>query len=78
MKRFFSNISEFPQSYSCINEILEIGHEINQSFDANTTLETHGVFLDMRKVFLQSMASRFNFQFKFKVPYYHSLDLAHS
>ena len=69
MKRFFSNISEFPQSYSCINEILEIGHEINQSFDANTTLETHGVFLDMRKVFCKVWhpGSVFNLNLRFLI-----------
>lgn len=69
MKRFSSNISEFPQSYSCIIEILEIGHEINQSFDANNTLETHGVFLDMRKDFgkVWDPGSIFNLNLRFLI-----------
>ena len=36
---------------SCIFQLLSIVHEINSSFDCNTTIDVTGVFLDISKAF---------------------------
>ena len=43
--------SGFRCGDSCISQLLAITHEIYKSFDANPSLETRGVFLDMSKAF---------------------------
>ena len=45
------NQSGFPQSDSCINQLLAITHEISKAFDSNLPLQVRSVFLDMSKAF---------------------------
>ena len=45
------NQSGFRLSHSCINQLLEITHEIFKAFDCNPTLEVRSVFLDISKAF---------------------------
>ena len=41
----------FRPGDSCVKQLIAITHEIYQAFDANPSLETRGVFLDMSKAF---------------------------
>ena len=43
--------SGFIKGDSCVNQLLEINHEIHKSLDANQSIDTIGVFLDMSKPF---------------------------
>ena len=43
--------SGFRPGDSCINQLIAITHEIYSAFDANPSLETRGVFLDISKAF---------------------------
>ena len=45
------NQSGFRQSYSCINQLLAITHEIFEAFVCNPTLVVRSVFLDISKAF---------------------------
>ena len=43
--------SGFRKGDSCVSQLLSITHEIYKGFDANRTLDTRGVFLDISKAF---------------------------
>ena len=43
--------SGFIKGDSCVNQLLAITHEIHQNLDANPSVDTVGVFLDMSKAF---------------------------
>ena len=43
--------SGFIKGDSCINQLLSITHEIHKNLDANPSIDTIGVFLDMSKAF---------------------------
>ena len=43
--------SGFRKGDSCVSQLLSITHEIYKGFDANPTLDTRGVFLDISKAF---------------------------
>ena len=43
--------SGFRKGDSCINQLINITHDIFQSFDSNPSLEVRGVFLDISKAF---------------------------
>ena len=43
--------SGFRKNDSCISQLLSITHKIFKGFDANPTLDTRGVFLDISKAF---------------------------
>ena len=43
--------SGFAANDSCVDQLLSIIHNIHTAFDAYPTLESHGVFLDISKVF---------------------------
>ena len=45
------NQSGFRQGDSCINQLINITHDVFQSFDSNPPLEVRGVFLDISKAF---------------------------
>ena len=45
------NQSGFRPSDSCINQLIEITHEILKAFDCNPALEVRSVFLDISKTF---------------------------
>ena len=45
------NQSGFRPSDSCVNQLLEIAHEILEAFDCNPPPEIRSVFLDMSKAF---------------------------
>ena len=45
------NQSGFRRNDSCISQLIAITHDIYKSFDANPSLETRGVFLDISKAF---------------------------
>ena len=45
------NQSGFRLSYSCVNQLLSITHEIFEAFDCNPTLEVRSAFLDISKAF---------------------------
>ena len=45
------NQSGFRSSDSCINQLINITHDVFQSFDSNPSLEVRGVFLDISKAF---------------------------
>ena len=45
------NQSGFRPSDSCINQLIEITHEIFKAFDCNPPLEVRSVFLDISKAF---------------------------
>ena len=46
-----SNQSGFMPGDSCIHQLISITYEIYPSFDANSSLEVRGVFLDISKAF---------------------------
>ena len=46
-----SNQSGFRSGDSCVNQLISITHDIYKAFDANSSLEVRGVFLDMSKAF---------------------------
>ena len=48
---FSSCQSGFRKGDSCISQLLSITHDIYKNFDANPTLDTRGVFLDISKAF---------------------------
>ena len=49
---FFSDCqSGFRKHDSCISQLLSITHNIYKNFDANPTLDTRGIFLDISKAF---------------------------
>ena len=50
-KRLNPNQSGFRPSDSCINQLIEITHEIFKVFDCNPPLEVRSVFLDIYKAF---------------------------
>ena len=43
--------SGFIKGDSCVNQLLAINHEIHKNVDANPSIDTIGVFLDMSKAF---------------------------
>ena len=43
------NQSGFRSGDSCINQLINIAHDVFQSFDSNPSLEVRGVFLDISK-----------------------------
>ena len=43
--------SGFRPNDSCINQLISITHNIYRAFDANTSLEIPGAFLDLSKAF---------------------------
>ena len=43
--------SGFIKGDSCVNQLLAINHEIHKNLDANPSIDTIGVFLDMSKAF---------------------------
>ena len=43
--------SGFRPNDSCINQLISITHNIYRAFDANSSLEVRGVFLDLSKAF---------------------------
>ena len=43
--------SGFIKGDSCVNQLLAITHEIHKNLDANLSIDTIGVFLDMSKAF---------------------------
>ena len=43
--------SGFIKGDSCVNQLLSITHDIHKNMDANPSIETIGVFLDMSKAF---------------------------
>ena len=45
------NQSGFCPGDSCVHQLLSITHEIYKAFDANSTLEVRGVFLDLSNTF---------------------------
>ena len=45
------NQSGFRSGNSCVSQLLSITHEIYKAFDADPSLETRGVFLDISKAF---------------------------
>ena len=45
------NQSGFRRNYSCSSQLIAIAHGIYKSFDANPSLETRDVFLDISKAF---------------------------
>ena len=45
------NQSGFRPGDSCVHQLLSITHEIYKPFDANSSLEVRGVFLDLSKTF---------------------------
>ena len=53
--------SEFIKGDSCVNQLLSITHDIHKNMDANPSIETIGVFLDMSKAF-DSLAQCFDSQ----------------
>ena len=48
---FTSCLSGFRKGDSCVSQLLSITHEILKGFDANPSLDTRGVFLDISKAF---------------------------
>ena len=50
-KLFSACQSGFRKGDSCISQLLSITHEIFKGFDANPSLDTRGVFLDISKAF---------------------------
>ena len=46
-----ANQSGFRSGDSCINQLINITHDVFQSFDSNPSLEVRGVFLDISKAF---------------------------
>ena len=50
-KIFNNNQSGFRSNDSCIHQLIAITHNIFSAFDANPSLEVHGVFLDLSKAF---------------------------
>ena len=48
---FTSCQSGFRKNDSCISQLLSITHDIFKAFDANPTIETRGIFLDISKAF---------------------------
>ena len=50
-KLLSANQSDFCAKGSCVNQLLSMVHNIYTAFDAYPTLEPHGNFLDMSKVF---------------------------
>ena len=46
-----SNQSVFRPGDSCIHQFISISHDIDKAFDANSSLEVRGVFLDLSKAF---------------------------
>ena len=48
---FSSCQSGFRKGDSCISKLLSITHDIFKGFDANSSLDTRGVFLDISKAF---------------------------
>ena len=45
------NQSGFRSGDSCINQLINITHDVFQAFDSNPSLEVRGVFLDISKAF---------------------------
>ena len=45
------SIWRFLPSDSCISQLLSIVHDINSSFNCDTTQDARGIFLDISKVF---------------------------
>ena len=43
--------SGFIKGDSCVNQLLAITHEIHKNLDANPSIDTVGIFLDMSKAF---------------------------
>ena len=43
--------SGYPAGDSCILQLLSVVHEINSSFDCDSTIDVTGVFLDISKAF---------------------------
>ena len=43
--------SGFRPGDSCMHQLIAITHNTSTAFDANPSLEVHGVFLDLSKVF---------------------------
>ena len=50
-KLFTNSQSGFRKGDSCVSQLLSITHEILKGFDANPSLDTRGVFLDISKAF---------------------------
>ena len=48
---FDSNRLGFRPRDSCIHQLLSIAHGIYKAFDANPSLDTRGIFLDLSKTF---------------------------
>ena len=48
---FNNNQSGFRPNGSCIHQLIAITHNIFSAFDANSSLEICGVFLDLSKAF---------------------------
>ena len=48
---FSSCQSGFREGDSCVSQLLSITHDILKGFDANPSLDTRGVFLDISKAF---------------------------
>ena len=53
---FTSCQSGFRKKDSCVSQLLAITHEIYKNFDANPSLETRAVFLDISKAFDRVLA----------------------
>ena len=50
--KLFTNCqSGFRKGDSCISQLLAIVHEISRNFDANPSIDTRGIFLDISKAF---------------------------
>ena len=56
--------SGFRKGDSCISQLLSITHEILKGFDANLSLDTRGVFLDISKAFDRVWHDRLIFKLK--------------
>ena len=41
----------FRPDYSCVHQLISIVHDIYNAFDANSSIEVRGVFLDISKAF---------------------------
>ena len=48
---FSPHQSGFRKNDSCVSQLLSITHEIFKNFDANPSLDTRGIFLDISKAF---------------------------
>ena len=59
-----SNLTNLVFIDSCVNQLLAIVHETYTAVDANQTLETRGLYLDMSSAFHNVLCAGFIYELK--------------